>query len=71
MFKKTASKIKKNSYFTTINFVFYIMINRYPQISRLAKSRKIKLKKTVRNMFLNQIKHINVGFDSRTTREFL
>ena len=22
-------------------------------------------------MFLNQIKHINVGFDSRTTRDFL
>ena len=28
-------------------------------------------KKTVRNMFLNQIKHIKVRFDSRTTREFL
>ena len=41
------------------------------QISRLAKSRKIKkLKKTVRDMFLNKIKHINVGFDSRTTRKF-
>ena len=38
---------------------------RHPQISRLAKSRKIKkLKKIMRNMFLNQIKHI-VGFDSR------
>ena len=43
-------------------------ISRDPQISRLAKSQKIKkLKKTVSNMFLNQIKHINVGFDSRTT----
>ena len=45
---------------------------RDPQISRLAKSRKNwKLKKNVRNMFLNQIKHIIVDFDSRTTREFL
>ena len=47
-------------------------IARDPQISRLAKLRKIlKLKKTVRNMFLNKIKDINVGFASRTTREFL
>ena len=44
---------------------------RDPQISRLAKSRKISvLEKTVRNMFLNQIKNIDVGFDSRNTREF-
>ena len=47
--------------------MIFFMI-RDPQISRLAKSRKIKkLKETVRTMFLNQIKHINVGFDSRTT----
>ena len=45
---------------------------RDPQISRLAKSLNIQqLKKTVRNMFLNKIKHNNMGFDSRTTREFL
>ena len=46
-------------------------ITRDPQILRLAKSQKIKkLEKTVRNMFLTQIKHINVGFDSQTTRQF-
>ena len=39
-------------------------MTRDPQILRLAKSQKIlKLQKTVRNMFLNQIKQINVGFD--------
>ena len=47
------------------------VMERDPQVSQLAKSRKIKeLTKTVRNMFLNKIKHINVGFDSRTIREF-
>ena len=52
----------------TIIMIIAIVINRDPQISRLAKSQKIyKLKKTVRNMFLNQI---NVGFDSRNLGEF-
>ena len=62
------TKITKLLYDTLATFV----IIRDTQISRLAKSQKIKkkLKKTVRNMFLNQIKHINMGFNSRTTREF-
>ena len=47
--------------------LYYVMV-RDPQISQLAKYLKTQ---TVRNMFLNQIKHINVDFDSRTTREFL
>ena len=42
--------------------IIIIIIIRDPQISRLAKSRKIKkLKKTVMNMFLNKIKHTWVG----------
>ena len=41
-------------------------MTRDPQILRLAKSQKIlKLQKTVRNMFLNQIKQINMDFDSQ------
>ena len=38
--------------------------------SRNREKLKKKLKKTVRNMFLNQIKHINVD-DSRNTHEVL
>ena len=62
----------KSDVLTTIPNSYHIAIFRDPQISRLEKSQKIlELKKTVRNMFLNKIKHMNVGFDSRTIREFL